>query len=152
MLSKKLALANIPQKISGKKVLIRVDFNVPLKDGKVSDSTRIKESLASIKFAKDNGAKAITIMSHLGRPDGFKKMKFSLKPIVETFSNLLKQEVHFLDDCVGQNVQDTVAKADGGKIILLENLRFYAAEEGSSVDDNKVKTKEKPEVIKEFRS
>lgn len=152
MLSKKLALANIPQKLKGKKVLIRVDFNVPIKDGKVTDSTRIKESLATINFAKQNGAKAITLMSHLGRPDGFKNQKYSLKPIVDTVSSLLKDKVELIDDCVGPKVQEAVNKADGGKIILLENLRFYAAEEGSSVDKNGVKTKETPEKIKEFRS
>ena len=152
MLSKKLALQNIPELIKGKKLLIRVDFNVPIKNGKITDFTRIKESLQTIKFAKDNGAKAITLMSHLGRPDGFKDLKYSLKPIVNDVSRLLGQDVHFLDDCVGENVQKEVSKADGGKILLLENLRFYAAEEGSSVNKEGVKTKEKPEVIKIFRN
>lgn len=151
MLSKKLALKNIPNLIKDKKVLIRVDFNVPTKDGQITDTTRIKESAASIRFAKENGAKSIILMSHLGRPNGFKNEKYSLKPIVNTVSEILNEQVHFVDDCVGQKVQDTVSSADGGKIVLLENLRFYAAEEGSSTDNNKVKTKEKPEVIKQFR-
>lgn len=151
MLSKKLALQSIPQQIKGKKVLIRVDFNVPMKNGKVTDLTRIKESLATINFAKENGAKAITLISHLGRPDGFKVDKYSLKPLVNEVSNLLKQDVHFLPDCVGAEVQDAIGKADGGKIHLLENLRFYAAEEGSSVHPEKGKVKEKPEVIQAFR-
>ena len=152
MLSKKLALQNIPQQIKGKKVLIRVDFNVPMKNGKITDLTRIKESLATINFAKENGAKSITLMSHLGRPDGFRNEKYSLKPLVNDIATLLKQDVHFLNDCVGPEVQSAIQSADGGKIHLLENLRFHAAEEGSSIDANKVKTKEKPEVIKEFRS
>ncbi len=151
MLSKKLAIQHIPEMIKGKKILIRVDFNVPMKDGKITDTTRIKESLATINFAKEHGAKSITLMSHLGRPDGFKNMKYSLKPIVNDVASLLKQDVHFLNDCIGPDVQKAISSADGGKIHLLENLRFYAAEEGSSVDANKVKTKEKPEVIKSFR-
>lgn len=152
MLSRKLALQNIPNLIKGKKILVRVDFNVPMKDGKVTDTTRIQESLKTINFLRENGAKAITLMSHLGRPDGHKNPKFSLKPIVDNISSLVKDQVHFLDDCVGQNVKNAIDSADGGKIHLLENLRFYAAEEGHSVDANKVKTKEKPEVIKEFRA
>jgi len=151
MLSKKLALKNIPSLIKGKKVLIRVDFNVPIKEGKITDLTRIKESIPTINFCKENGAKSITLMSHLGRPDGHKNMKFSLKPIVNDVAKLLNQDVSFLDDCVGDSVQNAIQNADGGKIHLLENLRFYAAEEGSSKDDKGVKTKEKPEVIKKFR-
>lgn len=151
MLSKKLALQSIPQQIKGKKVLIRVDFNVPMKNGKITDLTRIKESLATINFAKENGAKAITLISHLGRPDGYKVDKFSLKPLVNDISTLLKQDVHFLPDCIGAEVQDAIGKADGGKIHLLENLRFYAAEEGSSLHPEKGKVKEKPDVIQAFR-
>lgn len=151
MLTKKLALQNIPQLIKGKKVLIRVDFNVPMKDGKITDLTRIRESLPTINFCKENGAKSITLMSHLGRPDGKKNLKYSLKPIVNDVSKLLNQDVTFLDDCIGANVQESIQKADGGKIHLLENLRFHLAEEGSTKDEKGNKIKEKPEVIKSFR-
>lgn len=151
MLSRKLAIQNIPQKIKNQKILIRVDFNVPMKEGKITDTTRIQESLRTIQFCKDNGAKAITLMSHMGRPNGQRSDKLSLRSVVPTLSSMLNQEVHFLNDCVGQEVQDSIARADGGKISLLENLRFHAAEEGSTKDAEKKKIKEKPEVIQAFR-
>lgn len=156
MLSKKLAIKDVASKIKGKKVLIRVDFNVPMKDGKITDFTRIEESLKTINFVKENGAKSITLMSHLGNPkvyDNVKNMKLSLKNVVSDVSKLLKQDVQFLDDCVGDNVQQTVAKADGGKIMLLENLRFHSSEEGVIYDSTGAKKgKESKEKIEAFRA
>ena len=152
MLSKKLSLTDIANKIKNKRILVRVDFNVPMKEGKITDQTRIKESIKTIAFCKDNGAKSIILMSHLGRPDGNKNEKYSLKPVSTELSKLINSNVTFLNDCIGPEVKNRVLSSTGGEVILLENLRFYAAEEGSRVDSEKVKTKEKPEVIKQFRN
>lgn len=91
-------------------------------------------------------------MSHLGRPDGHVVEKFSLKPVSEELSKLIKKPVTFLDDCVGKSTEDHVAKAKDGEVILLENLRFHAAEEGSSKDAEGKKSKADPEVVKAFRA
>lgn len=153
MLSKKLALKEIANSIKNKKVLIRVDFNCPIKDSKVIDTTKISESLQSIKFAKDNGARSIILMSHLGRPNGQKNNKYTLKPVAEAASDLLNEKVHFLNDCIGDEVRNNIQKSDGGKIHLLENLRFYAAEEGSYKDQNTGnKIKETDQKINNFRT
>jgi phosphoglycerate kinase len=87
--------------LANKRVLIRVDFNVPLAEGKVKDNTRIVASLPTIKMALDNGAKAVILMSHLGRPDGNPNPKYSLAPVATELERLLNQKVIFLPDCVG---------------------------------------------------
>jgi len=89
MLQKKLTIDNIKHLIKGKRVLMRTDFNVPIKNGKVGDPTRIVGTLPSIKFCLDNGAKSVIMMSHLGRPDGQKNDKYSLKPVVPALEDLL---------------------------------------------------------------
>ena len=107
MLSRKLAIDNIPQLIKGKRILMRVDFNVPVKEGKLGDTTRIQSTLPSIQYLLDNGAKSVILMSHLGRPDGSRQEKFSLKPVVPALEDLLQKKVQFLNDCVGSEVERT---------------------------------------------
>lgn len=90
-------------------------------------------------------------MSHLGRPDGKRNEKYSLKPVVPELEKLLRKKVIFTDDCVGKEVEDTVNKASDGQVILLENLRFHAEEEGSSTDAEGKKVKADKEQVAEFR-
>jgi phosphoglycerate kinase len=102
---KKLTIDKLGKKLADKRVLIRVDFNVPIKNGKITDDTRIRESLKTIQYAVDNGAKSITLMSHLGRPNGEKNQKYTLEPITPALSKLIKKDVEFVNDCVGPEVQ-----------------------------------------------
>jgi phosphoglycerate kinase len=113
--------------LAGKRVLMRVDFNVPLQDGSVSNDNRIRAALASIRYVVDNGGKLI-LMSHLGRPKGRRVTGMSLQPCIPVLSKLLDQDVAFVSDCVGAEVEDAVAKLAGGEILLLENLRYYNEE------------------------
>ena len=101
MLSKKLAIDNIPHLIKGKRILMRVDFNVPIKEGKIKDTTRIQGALPSIKYCLENGAKSVVLMSHLGRPDGQRVEKHSMKPVLPALEDFLQKKVQFLNDCVG---------------------------------------------------
>jgi phosphoglycerate kinase len=150
MLSRKLTIDKIPHLVKGKRVLVRVDFNVPIKDGKVADSTRISSTLDTLNFLKENGAKSIVLMSHLGRPKGTKQEQFSLKPVVPALEDLLKQKVQFLNDCIGDEVQKQCGEAKDGKILLLENLRFYLEEEGKGVVNGE-KVKAEKSAIENFR-
>ena len=113
---------------AGKRVIVRVDFNVPLKDGKVESDKRLKESLPTIKYLKGKGAKVI-LMSHLGRPDGQRNPEMSLRPVADALATLLGSPVAFAEDCVGPAAEAAVAAMKGGDVLLLENLRFHAAEE-----------------------
>lgn len=140
MLSKKLTIDKIPHLIKDKRVLVRVDFNVPIKNGKIADTTRIESTKDTIDFLKRNGAKSIVLMSHLGRPNGTKQDKFSLRPVVPALEDILAEKVKFLNDCIGSEVEQECHTAKDGNIILLENLRFYLEEEGKGViNDQKVK-------------
>lgn len=131
---------------------MQVDFNVPLDSSKkITNNQRIVGALPTIKYAGEHGAKAIVLMSHLGRPDGKVNEKYSLKPVVGELEELLGQSVIFTNDCVGKEVEETVNKATGGQIILLENLRFHAEEEGSSKDAEGKKVKADKEKVQEFR-
>ena len=114
--------------VTGKRVIMRVDFNVPLKDGKVESDKRLKESLPTIKFLREKNAKVI-LMSHLGRPDGKKVPDMSLRPVADALAGLLDAPVAFADDCVGPAAEKAVAALQPGGVLLLENLRFHAAEE-----------------------
>lgn len=101
---KKLTIDKLGSKLANQRILMRVDFNVPIKNGKITDDTRIKESLESIKYAIDNGAKSVTLMSHLGRPNGEKNMKYTLEPIAPALSKLINKDVEFVNDCIGEQV------------------------------------------------
>lgn len=120
--------------VAGKRVLMRVDFNVPMKEGKITNNQRIVAALDTVKYAINNKAKSIVLMSHLGRPDGHRTPKFSMKPVAEELSKLLERDVQFLPDCVGPEVEAACADPAPGSIFLLENLRFYVEETGKGVD------------------
>jgi phosphoglycerate kinase len=122
--------------LAGKKVLIRVDFNVPLnKDGTIADDTRIKESIPTIQHALQQGA-AVILMSHLGRPKSKKDVQYSLGICAKKLSQLISAPVLFATDCIGKDVEKMVQDLKGGQVLLLENLRFYPAEEDPSLDPN----------------
>jgi len=135
MLSRKLTIDRIPHLIKNQRVLMRVDFNVPLKGSEITDTKRISETLPTIKYCLENGAKSVVLMSHLGRPDGFSNPKFSMSPVVPALEDLLQNKVQFMNDCVGSEVEKACGEATNGKVILLENLRFHMAEEGKGVKD-----------------
>ncbi|MDP3142737.1 MAG: phosphoglycerate kinase [Candidatus Omnitrophota bacterium] len=115
--------------IKGKKVIMRVDFNVPLdKELRITDDRRIREAVPTIRYALENGAKKIILMSHLGRPDGKAVDNLRLNPIAKKLSELLKEPVKKLDDCVGDDIRAQI-DSSSERVILLENLRFHAEEE-----------------------
>ncbi|MDQ3021398.1 MAG: phosphoglycerate kinase [Bacteroidota bacterium] len=121
-------------KIKGKSVLVRVDFNVPLdENGNISDDKRILESLPTIKVIITNGGKCI-LMSHLGRPKGEKNQKYSLSVVAEYLSNILDKPVLFSDDCVSEANIEVINEMKDGDILLLENLRFYKEEENNDLE------------------
>ncbi|XP_050415601.2 phosphoglycerate kinase [Patella vulgata] len=138
--------------LNGKRVLIRVDFNVPLKDGKITNNQRIVAALPTIRYALDNGAKSVVLMSHLGRPDGNSNPKYSLAPVGIDLEKELGRPVKFLKDCVGAEVERECANPANGSVILLENLRFHVEEEGKGVDSDGKKVKASEESINTFRA
>lgn len=139
--------------LKGKRALIRVDFNVPQDKvtGAITNTKRIEAALPTIRHALGRGASVI-LMSHLGRPDGRRIEKFSLKPVGEALSKLLGRPVQFLDDCAGPDVEAACAKARPGDVILLENLRFHIEEEGKVKLEDGAKVKADPEKVKAFRA
>jgi phosphoglycerate kinase len=114
--------------VRGKTVFLRVDFNVPLKDGKVADDTRIAETLPTIRRLLEADAKVVAA-AHLGKPKGKRDEELSLRPVCMRLAELLGRPVRFADDCVGEEVRSEAGKLVGGEILLLENLRFHAGEE-----------------------
>jgi phosphoglycerate kinase len=123
----KLSIAEL--KLAGKRALIRVDFNVPMKDGKVTNTNRIDAALPTVKYALDQGASVI-LMSHLGRPDGKPNPEYSMAPVAKVVEQRLGKPVRFLSDCVGDKVEGACSDLEPGSVVLLENLRFHLEEEG----------------------
>ena len=115
--------------LNGRRVFVRVDFNVPLKNGVIGDDTRIRESLPTIRHALDEGAACVVVASHLGRPKGKPNAEMSLRPVAARASELLDQPVVFAEDCVGPRAESAVRSAPAGGVVVLENLRFHAGEE-----------------------
>jgi phosphoglycerate kinase len=139
--------------LSGKRLLMRVDFNVPQdkKTGAITNTQRISAALPTIQHALNEGA-SVVLMSHLGRPDGKVVEKFSLKPVAEKLSELLGKPVKFLNDCVGAEVEAACASLQPGEVVLLENLRFHIEEEGKVKNEDGTSTKADPEKVATFRA
>ena len=124
----KMTLKDI--EVQGKRVLVRVDFNVPLKDGKVADDTRIVAALPTIRYLIEKGASVI-IISHLGRPGGEPSPDYSLKPVADHLVSMIDCKVSFVSDCIGPEVEQAVAELENGNVLVLENTRFYPGEEAN---------------------
>ena len=120
--------------LKNKKVLVRVDFNVPLKDGVVTDSTRIKAALPTLRYILDQEGTSLVLMSHLGRPKGERKAEFSLSPVVKELSSLIGKPVKMADDCIGEEVLKQVNELKAGEILVLENVRYYNEETKNNPD------------------
>lgn len=143
--------------LKDKRVLMRVDFNVPLKDGKVADATRVIATVPTIKYALEKGAKAVILLSHCGRPDGRVQPQYSLKPVVPVLKSELAKvgivkDVTFVEDCVGAAAETAASSAKNGEILLMENLRFHVEEEGKGVDAENNKIKADAKKVEEFRA
>jgi len=122
--------------LKGKTVLMRVDFNVPIKNGNISDDNRIQQALESVNYVLDQNAKLV-LTSHLGRPSGTPDPEFSLKPVADHLQNLIKQKVHFAKDCIGEEADSVIANAKEGEVVLLENVRFHAGEKKNDPEFSK---------------
>jgi len=139
--------------LEGKRIFMRCDFNVPQdkSTGAITNNARIVGAVASIKYALEKNAKSVVLCSHLGRPDGSRNEKFTLKPVADELKKLLGIDVLFLNDCVGPEIEAACADPAPGTVILLENLRFHIEEEGKGVDKDGNKVKADAGKIKEFR-
>jgi phosphoglycerate kinase len=139
--------------LNGKRVLMRVDFNVPQDKatGAITNTPRIAAALPTIQYALEQGA-SVVLMSHLGRPNGEVTPKYTLKPVAEKLQELLGKPVKFLSDCVGPEVEAACANLKAGEVVLLENLRFHIEEEGKAKDANGEKIKADPAKVAAFRA
>ena len=139
--------------LAGRRVLIRVDFNVPQDKatGAITNNQRIVAALPTINFALEKGA-SVVLMSHLGRPDGQRIAKYSLRPVAAELEKLLGRPVTFLDDCVGAAVEAACAKLAPGSVVLLENLRFHIEEEGKVKLEDGTSRKADPKAVADFRA
>ena len=152
MLGNKLTLHDLTkEQLAGKRVVMRVDFNVPFgADGKISNNQRITATIPTINEVFEKGAKSVVLLSHLGRPNGRVEPKSSLKPVAERLQELIGKPVTFIPDCVGPEVDAAVKDPAQGAIILLENVRFHIEEEGSGVDADGKKVKADPAAVEKF--
>jgi phosphoglycerate kinase len=119
--------------VNGKRVLVRVDFNIPIEDGRISDDYRIVTALPTIRYLLERQARVI-LMSHLGRPNGKVVEKLRLEPVAFRLAELLEQPVDYVRDCIGPEVEQAAASLRNGHVLLLENLRFYPEEEKNDED------------------
>ncbi|WP_322508440.1 phosphoglycerate kinase [Anaerolinea sp.] len=119
--------------VKGKKVLVRVDFNVPIKEGVVQDDTRIRAALPTIEYLLEQGA-AVILFSHLGRPKGGPDPKYSMKPVAEYLAQLMGKPVAFAEDCVGEPAEKAAANLKPGEVLVLENTRFHPEEEKNDLE------------------
>jgi len=140
--------------LAGKRVFMRCDFNVPQDKitGVITNNARIVAALPSINHALDKGARSVVLCSHLGRPDGKRNKKFTLKPVADELNTLLSRDVIFLSDCCGADVEAACSSPSEGSVILLENLRFHVEEEGKGVDAAGNKVKADAAKVAEFRT
>ncbi|KAJ1858904.1 phosphoglycerate kinase [Coemansia sp. RSA 2703] len=150
-ISNKLSIKDID--VRNKRVLVRVDFNVPQdKQLNITNNQRIVAALPTINYLlNEGGASGVVLMSHLGRPNGQRVEKYSLKPVAQELEKLLNRPVTFLNDCVGSEVENSCANLSSGAVVLLENLRFHAEEEGSSKDAEGNKVKADAASVQKFR-
>ncbi len=116
--------------LAGKTALVRVDFNVPMEDGRITDDTRLRVAVPTIDKLRDAGAK-VALLAHFDRPKGQRVPSMSLKPVVEALENVLGAPVRFAEDCIGPDAVDAIRDLDAGGVVLLENVRFHAAEEAN---------------------
>lgn len=130
----KLTLNDID--VTGKKVMMRVDFNVPIIDGEITDDNRVRAALPSINFVIENGGLVI-LTSHLGRPKGERNQEFSLKPVADHLATLIDAPVHFANDCIGDDASEVIVTAKLGEVVVLENVRFYKEETDNDEDFSK---------------
>ena len=139
--------------LTGKRVFIRVDFNVPQdkQTGEITNTQRITAALPTIQYALDHGA-SVVLASHLGRPNGERVAKYTLKPVAEKLLELLGKPVKFLNDCVGAEVEAECAALKPGEVILLENVRFHIEEEGKAKDAEGNSLKADPAKVAAFRA
>ncbi len=139
--------------LAGKRVLIRVDFNVPQdkNTGEITNNQRIVAALSTINHALDQGA-SVVLMSHLGRPNGERNEKFTLKPVAKELSKLLGKPVEFVADCVGAEAEAATASLEPGQVVLLENLRFHIEEEGKAKQADGSSVKADPAAVEAFRA
>lgn len=114
--------------VAGKKVLLRVDFNVPISEGQIEDDTRIIAALPTINYLREKGA-AVILISHLGRPGGERQKELSLRPVADYLGRLLEAEVSFVNDCIGPEARQAAQALLGGQVLMLENTRFHSGEE-----------------------
>jgi len=120
--------------LTGKRVLVRVDFNVPIKEGKVTDDTRVRAAVPTLKYILDQKPRYVALMSHLGRPKGGPDPKYSLAPVAPVLAKLLGVDVAFAEDCVGEAAQKAAAALPNGGVLLLENTRFHPTEEKNDLE------------------
>ena len=139
--------------LSGKRLFIRVDFNVPQdkQTGEITNTQRITAAIPTIQYALDHGA-SVVLASHLGRPNGERVGKYTLRPVAQKLQELLGKPVNFLEDCVGPAVEASCAALKPGEVILLENVRFHIEEEGKAKDADGNTLKADPAKVAAFRA